>query len=237
MREDDQSWTLLESGSGVATTPHEENLFEMARIRVPAQVETGREGWLWLHAAAMLSPRGSCVMLVGRSGIGKSTSALMLARAGWKLLADDRVLFDPISRSVLGMNWAIRMDGPPHELSFLREEGFAVHEDRWIGEEVQRCASLVVPPRSCLALPPGPMPVSACLVLERCSAGVERRTVGEMLPLLWPQRIARSDGTDPSSPAGLAAALSSIPMGVLSTRRAREVVGALESWLEGMEPR
>ncbi|MCL5946511.1 MAG: hypothetical protein M1298_00605 [Chloroflexi bacterium] len=50
-----------------------------------------RWGWVAVHACAM-EHVGSGILIVAASGGGKSTLALALLRAGWRLVADDRVL-------------------------------------------------------------------------------------------------------------------------------------------------
>jgi hypothetical protein len=49
-------------------------------------------GYFSLHAAAVISPRGTGMLIVGRSGSGKSTLAIGLIRGGWGYLSDDAVL-------------------------------------------------------------------------------------------------------------------------------------------------
>ncbi len=45
-----------------------------------------------LHAAAVVTPNGTGILLVGPSGSGKSTLTVGLIREGWKFLSDDAVL-------------------------------------------------------------------------------------------------------------------------------------------------
>ncbi|MFE4590072.1 hypothetical protein [Streptomyces laurentii] len=49
------------------------------------------DGWAILHASAITTDNGSTILTLGDKGAGKTTTALTLARAGWKLLANDRV--------------------------------------------------------------------------------------------------------------------------------------------------
>ncbi|MEV7535453.1 hypothetical protein [Streptomyces hydrogenans] len=49
------------------------------------------DGWSILHASAVTSGDGATILTLGDKGAGKTTTALTLARAGWRLLANDRV--------------------------------------------------------------------------------------------------------------------------------------------------
>ncbi|WP_149184037.1 hypothetical protein [Streptomyces sp. TRM49041] len=48
------------------------------------------DGWVILHASAAVKT-GGAVLTLGDKGAGKTTTALLLARAGYRLLANDRV--------------------------------------------------------------------------------------------------------------------------------------------------
>ncbi|WP_409469710.1 hypothetical protein [Streptomyces sp. HC307] len=52
------------------------------------------DGWTVLHASAA-TQNGDAVLTLGDKGAGKTTTALLLARAGWQLLANDRVFVRP----------------------------------------------------------------------------------------------------------------------------------------------
>ncbi|MFE5614162.1 hypothetical protein [Streptomyces sp. NPDC056524] len=49
------------------------------------------EGWQILHASAVTRDDGRTLLTLGDKGAGKTTTAILLARAGWRLLANDRV--------------------------------------------------------------------------------------------------------------------------------------------------
>ena len=54
---------------------------------------------MWVDAACLVSPTGRKVLLCGRSGAGKSTTAAALVMGyGWSLLAEDVVLIDSRNR-------------------------------------------------------------------------------------------------------------------------------------------
>ncbi|MCM9083185.1 hypothetical protein L1606_34775 [Streptomyces spororaveus] len=52
------------------------------------------DGWRILHASAAVRD-GRTVLALGEKGAGKSTVGFLLARAGWQLLANDRVFVRP----------------------------------------------------------------------------------------------------------------------------------------------
>jgi hypothetical protein len=67
----------------------------------------------WIHAACLRSPEGRTVLLAGRSGAGKSTTALALALGfGWKVLADDLTLIDPATNAIVALAAPFSLKGP-----------------------------------------------------------------------------------------------------------------------------
>ncbi|MEV7866997.1 hypothetical protein AB0P17_13005 [Streptomyces sp. NPDC088124] len=55
-----------------------------------------RDGWAVLHSSAVVRPDdGATLLTCGGKGAGKTTTALLLASHGWRLLANDRVLVRP----------------------------------------------------------------------------------------------------------------------------------------------
>ncbi|MFJ3545497.1 hypothetical protein ACIPQH_25415 [Streptomyces rubiginosohelvolus] len=71
----------------------------LAAARLAREVVRGqllRDGWAVLHASAVVRPAdGATLLAFGGKGAGKTTTALLLASAGWQLLANDRVLVRP----------------------------------------------------------------------------------------------------------------------------------------------
>ncbi|MEV5583003.1 hypothetical protein AB0L39_31130 [Streptomyces parvus] len=71
----------------------------LAAARLSREVIRGqllRDGWAVLHASAVVRPAdGATLLSSGGKGAGKTTTALLLASAGWQLLANDRVLVRP----------------------------------------------------------------------------------------------------------------------------------------------
>ncbi|MFI8966986.1 hypothetical protein ACIGO8_33305 [Streptomyces sp. NPDC053493] len=49
------------------------------------------EGWQILHASAVTRDDGATLLTLGDKGAGKTTTAILLARFGWRLLANDRI--------------------------------------------------------------------------------------------------------------------------------------------------
>jgi hypothetical protein len=54
---------------------------------------------LVLHASVVERPGGGAVAFIGRVGAGKSTLATCLARRGWRILSDDRLILDAAHRA------------------------------------------------------------------------------------------------------------------------------------------
>lgn len=69
----------------------------VAAARLARELVRGQllsDGWTVLHASAA-TQNGDAVLALGDKGAGKTTTALLLARAGWGLLANDRVFVRP----------------------------------------------------------------------------------------------------------------------------------------------
>jgi hypothetical protein len=47
-----------------------------------------------LHAAGVIDPQGELALLIGASGAGKTTAALTLIEAGWRVLSDDLLFIE-----------------------------------------------------------------------------------------------------------------------------------------------
>ncbi|MGH3928461.1 MAG: hypothetical protein ACRDTF_00615, partial [Pseudonocardiaceae bacterium] len=70
----------------------------IARELIRVQLEA--DGWSILHASAVVQ-EDSALLTVGPKGAGKTTAALLLARDGWQLLANDRVFIHPATLALL----------------------------------------------------------------------------------------------------------------------------------------
>ncbi|MEV6780384.1 hypothetical protein [Streptomyces syringium] len=79
----------------------------LAAARLAREVVRGQllaDGWSILHASAVVRD-GQTVLTLGDKGAGKTTTALLLARAGWQLLANDRVFIRPDGDRLLVLPW------------------------------------------------------------------------------------------------------------------------------------
>lgn len=82
----------------------------LAAARLAREVIRGhllRDGWAVLHSSAVVRPQdGATLLAFGGKGAGKTTTALLLASSGWRLLANDRVLVRPTgTRGVEVVPW------------------------------------------------------------------------------------------------------------------------------------
>lgn len=79
----------------------------LAAARLAREVVRGQllaDGWSILHASAAVRD-GQTVLALGDKGAGKTTTALLLARAGWQLLANDRVFIRPDGDRLRVLPW------------------------------------------------------------------------------------------------------------------------------------
>lgn len=125
---------------------------------------------LCLHAAGILTaaPRESgAVLLVGESGTGKSTLALLWASAQGRFLGDDVVVVewggDGITAAGLGLAAKVRLPVPP---AIAEAAGDYLH-----ARQAGRLAGVAyLHPRRCEMAPHGrAYPVRAVICLERCA--------------------------------------------------------------------
>ncbi|MGC0334874.1 hypothetical protein RKD23_007951 [Streptomyces sp. SAI-170] len=63
------------------------------------------DGWQILHASAVTRDDGATLLTLGDKGAGKTTTAFLLARAGWRLLANDRVFARVVDGQVRVLPW------------------------------------------------------------------------------------------------------------------------------------
>jgi len=70
-----------------------------------------RRGVQFIHGAAVATPENG-VLLVGKGGSGKSTTALLCARAGMSYLGDDYCLVDPGQNRAYSIYATAKLKGP-----------------------------------------------------------------------------------------------------------------------------
>lgn len=62
------------------------------------------DGCIWIDAACLISPDNQRVIIAGKSGVGKSTTAIALVQEyGWTALAEDLVLIDTENDELIGL--------------------------------------------------------------------------------------------------------------------------------------
>ncbi|MEW1547327.1 hypothetical protein [Streptomyces tsukubensis] len=87
------------AGGRLRVVGAEDTSVAAAAARLARELLRGRllaDGWQILHASAAVKD-GDTVLTLGGKGAGKTTTGLLLARAGWSLLANDRVFIRPDS--------------------------------------------------------------------------------------------------------------------------------------------
>ncbi|MBT2492350.1 hypothetical protein J7E96_28340 [Streptomyces sp. ISL-96] len=86
----------------------DETAVATAAARIAREVVRGQllgNGWQILHSSAVTRPDGPTVLSLGDKGAGKTTVGFLLARAGWGLLANDRVFVRVEEGAVRVLPW------------------------------------------------------------------------------------------------------------------------------------
>ncbi|MFJ8313736.1 MULTISPECIES: hypothetical protein [unclassified Streptomyces] len=86
----------------------EQTAVALAAARLAREVIRGKlllDGWSILHASAVTNADGETILTLGPKGAGKTTVGLLLARQGWRLLANDRVFVKPDADGVRVLPW------------------------------------------------------------------------------------------------------------------------------------
>jgi hypothetical protein len=160
---------------------------------IAAGLEVG--GQYCLHAAALaLNNRDSAIVIFGPSGFGKTTTALSLLPAGFRLLADDTVI---IQKDEGGAHrvWGLPRPLKVHKRSARMMAWLAPHlTGRWDaeGEQLVLLESLQ---SSGTLVPPRPYPISAIVALgERTGGAHQMRAIGkaDMLVRIASDNVARN---------------------------------------------
>ena len=163
----------------------------------------GAEGIVDLHAA-VVTRRGDALLLVGESGVGKSTLTLALVEGGWTFLSDDMApigsddgLIRPFPKPIgikdntrweeLGHYWNDRDWPPPPRSSFLISPAALPR----VGSHPVRARWVVFPefdPRS----GPSLVAITAAQAVSRCSDFTRRLTASSVSVL---SRLCRDAST------------------------------------------
>lgn len=109
----DEPCFMLHAADQAAIPCHggSELLFQLEQHLVVA-LEQARPDLLFLHAAALVH-RGRACLLVGESGVGKSTTAWALVQRGWGYLSDELAPLDPRDWQVQPYPHALCLKQPP----------------------------------------------------------------------------------------------------------------------------
>ena len=109
------------------------------------------ERFIHVHAAVLATPDES-VLIVGRSGAGKSTTSVALAQAGLTLFTDDVALIARDTLRPFSVPRPIKLDLQSRRL--LRKTGLRVRPESRLGESIARTA---LPGLAPLAVPGPPL--------------------------------------------------------------------------------
>ncbi len=197
---------------------------ELARAGAILRLRQRRR--FFVHAAAVVSGTGRCILLVGDSGTGKSTIAYALHRAGWRLLGDDGVVLEGRASHVVAHCWR-RPAMVSVELASHFPELAARSGDVEPGDQRRRAAIGIEHAR--LA------PVAAVIVLERGAAGaLEPIAASEALRELMRQSpwVLLGDASSPAHFQGLARVVTrsrtyKLVHGPAELGRVHEMVGGI----------
>ncbi|MFI6056273.1 hypothetical protein ACIBCO_40210 [Streptomyces violascens] len=104
---DQLAYRYTPSGS-LRIAGHDERPVALAAARLARERVRGQllaDGWSILHASAVTDTEGNTILTFGPKGAGKTTVGLLLARAGWRLLANDRVFVRADGDGVRVLPW------------------------------------------------------------------------------------------------------------------------------------
>lgn len=185
-------------------------------------------GLTFTHAAAV-GRDGRCVLLPGRSGSGKSTTALAALAAGFELVGDDYVVVDAEARTAHAL----------YSFGKLTRDGLArlpaLAPDVVVAPRGDEKALVDLRPRHASRLPAS-LPIAGVVVPRLTGVGptrVCRGTAGAALAALAPSTVFQLPGGGGRELAALAGLVRSLPVWELHAGTALDgVVAALDEILE-----
>jgi len=191
---EDEAWRVVATGWPGGEAPADDPLSAanaLAGLLVDAQLVRARR-LVALHAAVAAFPAGAVVML-GRTGAGKSTLALRLGARGLRIFADDRALVDTAGTTgtelvALGLAAKARLPLPAGDAgldAFVERHGAL-----WVGDAVWLGGDAMAPFGA-------RVPLAAFVVLDRVAdadvARLEPLGAGPLAAQLIEQATAPAD--------------------------------------------
>ena len=117
------SLRLSGNRASLIVAPDEVRRIHMNLGMLALEAATRASGQLPLHAAGLTLPDGDVVMVIGRSGAGKTTAALALCGAGLGLCSDDLMFVRTSEETVSGWGLPRSMKVHRHTVSMLPWSG------------------------------------------------------------------------------------------------------------------
>ena len=128
------SLRLSGSRARLTVAPEEVRRVRMNLGMLALEAAMRASGQLPLHAAGLTLPNGDMVMVIGRSGAGKTTAALALCGAGLGLCSDDLIFVRTAGEPVVGWGLPRSMKVHRHTVSLLPWSGPLLTGD-WSDED------------------------------------------------------------------------------------------------------
>lgn len=117
------SLRLAGNRARLVVTPDEVNRVRMNLGMLAMEAAMRASGQLPIHAAGLTLPNGEMVVVIGRSGAGKTTAALALCGAGLGLCSDDLIFVRTSGESATGWGLPRSMKVHRHTVAMLPWSG------------------------------------------------------------------------------------------------------------------
>lgn len=153
------------------------------------------ESLIHVHAGVISNGELS-ILLIGRSGAGKSTTSVALSLQGLDLYSDDVALIEPGTRRPLCVPRPIKLDSIARRT--LRKRGLRLEQGSWIGESIDRTRMPGFP----VVDQPGPPVQFAVFFGDRRNAKPELRPIScaeAAMRLILQSSTERFDSHGPSA--------------------------------------